>query len=254
MEFKQLKIKVENSIAIVINNRPDKLNALNNTFFEELNIFLDNLSPQIKVIIFTGEGKAFVAGADISEMKGKTQQQAEDFSKYGQQTLNRLENLEIPVIAAVNGFALGGGCELAMACDIRIASPLAKFGQPEVNLGIIPGYAGTQRLSRLIGLGNALHLIMTSEIIDAQEAYRIGLVQKITEPNNLIETAIQVASQILEKAPNAIKKAKKVIVDGSKTNFENGCNLEAVEFGNLFNSDAIEGLNAFMDKRKPDWK
>ena len=253
MEYKQLKINIENSIATIINYRPEKLNALNTIFFEELNYFLDNLSNDVKILIFTGEGKAFVAGADISEMAGKSEKEAEAFSILGQTTFDRLEQLEIPVIAAINGFALGGGCELAMACDFRIASNLAKFGQPEVNLGIIPGYAGTQRMSRLIGLGNAIYYIMTTDTIDAQEAYRIGLIQKIVEPENLLNLTYEIANKIISKGPNSIKKVKKVIRKGYNSNFENGCKFEAREFGNLFNSDAIEGLKAFMEKRIPNW-
>lgn len=253
MEYTQLKISIQDGIATVINNRPDKLNALNTTFFKEMNFFLDNLSKEIKLIIITGEGKAFVAGADISEMSGKNPKEAEEFSLLGQRTFDRLEQIDIPVIAAVNGFALGGGCELAMSCDIRIASNVAKFGQPEVNLGIIPGYAGTQRLSRLIGLGNALYYTMTADAMTADEALRMGLVQKVVEPENLMPQTLEIANKILAKGPNAIKKAKKVIRQGLNSSFENGCKLEANQFGELFASDAIEGMKAFMEKRKPNW-
>ncbi len=253
MEYKQLKIDIRDSIAVIINNRPEKLNALNSNFFVEINHFLDNLPSEVKIIIFTGEGKAFVAGADISEMVGKSAKEGEKLSLIGQKTFDRIENLEIPVIAAVNGFALGGGCELAMACDFRIASTYAKFGQPEVNLGIIPGYAGTQRLSRLVGIGNALYLTMTADAINAEEALRIGLVQKIIEPENLMAQTFEIAKKIILKGPNAIKKAKKVIHKGYSDTFENGCKLEAQEFGSLFDTDAIEGMKAFMEKRNPNW-
>jgi enoyl-CoA hydratase len=181
MEFKQLKIDIKEGIATVVNNRPDKLNALNTLFFEEMNMFLDNVPEEVKVIVVTGAGKAFVAGADISEMKGKSPEEGEAFSRLGQKTFDKLEQLDIPVIAAVNGFALGGGCELAMACDFRLASTKAKFGQPEVNLGIVPGYAGTQRLSRLVGLGNALYMIMTADMVGAEENDTIfGHMAKLT--------------------------------------------------------------------------
>ena len=253
MEYTQLKITIQDGIAIIVNNRPDKLNALNTTFFKELNYFLDNLSKEVRILVITGEGKAFVAGADISEMAGKNPKEAEAFSILGQKTFDRLEQLDLPVIAAVNGFALGGGCELAMACDIRIASNLAKFGQPEVNLGIIPGYAGTQRLSRLIGLGNALFYTMTADAISAEEALRMGLVQKIVDAENLIPQTIEIANKILAKGPNAIIKAKKVIRQGLNSSFEDGCKLEALHFGELFATDAIEGMKAFMEKRKPNW-
>lgn len=253
MKFSQLKIDINDGIATVVNNRPDKLNALNTLFFQEMNMFLDNISPDIKLIIITGEGKAFVAGADISEMQGKNMQEGEEFSKLGQRVFDRLENLDIPVIAAINGFALGGGCELAMACDFRIASEKAKFGQPEVNLGIIPGYAGTQRLSRLVGLGNALHLIMTADVIAADEAKSIGLVQKVVPQEELMAETIKIARNILSKGPNAIKMAKKVTRQGLQNSFTDGCNMEAQKFGELFGTDAVEGMTAFLEKRKPNW-
>lgn len=184
MEYQILKTGIAACIATVTISRPAALNALNTLFYKELNHFLDEIEARedIRVMIITGEGKAFVAGADIAEMSGKNGEEGTAFSLIGQRTFDRLENLAIPVIAAINGFALGGGCELAMSCDFRIASKLAKFGQPEMNLGLIPGYAGTQRLSRLTGLGNALYLILTADTISADDALRIGLVQKVTEP------------------------------------------------------------------------
>ena len=253
MTITQLKIDIKDSIATIINYRPDKMNALNTQFFEELNYFLDNIPSEVKLIVFTGSDKAFVAGADISEMAGKSANDAEAFSLLGQKTFTRLEQLDIPVIAAVNGFALGGGCELALACDIRIASTKAKFGQPEVNLGIIPGYAGTQRLSRLVGMGNALHLIMTAEMIGADDAKCMGLVQKVVEPDNLMEETYKMSNTILTKGPNAIHKAKKVIREGIQMSYQEAFKLEAKEFGSLFDTDAIEGMQAFIEKRKPNW-
>ena len=253
MEITQLKIEIKDNIATIINNRPDKMNALNTQFFTELNHFLNNIPSEVRLIIFTGSDKAFVAGADISEMAGKSSKDAEAFSLLGQETFTRLEQLDIPVIAAVNGFALGGGCELALACDIRVASTKAKFGQPEVNLGIIPGYAGTQRLSRLVGMGNALHLIMTADMIGADEAKCMGLVQKVTEPEALMDEVYKMAKNILSKGPNAIKKAKRVIREGIHMPYQEAFKLEAKEFGSLFDTDAKEGMKAFMEKRKPNW-
>jgi enoyl-CoA hydratase len=254
MDYKQLIIEIQEGVATIVNNRPDKMNALNTLFFTELNTFLDNLPSELRVIIFTGENKAFVAGADIAEMSGLSSKDAETLSLVGQNTFTRLEQLDIPVIAAVNGFALGGGCELALACDIRIASTKAKFGQPEVNLGIIPGYAGTQRLSRLVGMGNALHLIMTADMIGAEDAKCMGLVQKVVEPELLMEEAYKMAKVIMSKGPNAIVKAKRVIRDGISLPYEEAFKLEAKEFGSLFDTDAKEGMLAFMEKRKPNWK
>ena len=187
MELTQLKVEKAGGIATLTISRPSALNALNSQFFTEFNYLLDTLKKddELRVLIITGEGKAFVAGADIAEMQGMKQKEGYDFSKVGQETFSRLDNCEFVVIAAVNGFALGGGCELTMACDFRIASTKAKFGMPEVSLGLIPGYGGTQRLSRLVGLGNALYLTLSGQLVDATEALRIGLVQKLSEPENL---------------------------------------------------------------------
>ena len=175
------------------------------------------------------------------------------FSKKGQQTFNNIEKLNMPVIAAVNGFALGGGCELAMSCDFRIASTFAKFGQPEVSLGLIPGYAGTQRLTRLVGLSNALYLLYTADMINAEEAFRIGLVQKVVEADQLITEAVAIATKIASKGPNAVKKIKHVTRAGLLTDFNVGCTLESNEFGSLFGNEGTEGMKAFLEKRKPNW-
>jgi enoyl-CoA hydratase len=181
MEYKVLKTSEENSIATVVINRPEAMNALNSTFFAEMKHYLKSLQGRtdLKVLIITGEGKSFAAGADIAEMVGLNAEQGKQWSIDGQKVFNMIEEAEMPVIAAINGFALGGGCELAMSCDFRIASSKARFGQPEVNLGLIPGYAGTQRLSRLTGLADALYLICSGEMITAEDALRIGLVQKV---------------------------------------------------------------------------
>lgn len=253
MEIKQLKIDIKDNIAIIINNRPSKMNALNSLFFKELNYFLDNIPSEVKLIIFTGLDRSFVAGADISEMVGISAIEGEQLSLIGQNTFSRLEDMDIPIIAAINGFALGGGCELALACDIRIASIDAKFGQPEVGLGIIPGYAGTQRLARLVGIGNALQIIMTGEMINASDAKCMGLVQSVVESESLMDEALRIANIILSKGPNAIKAVKRVVRQGIHLQYKDAFELEAKEFGALFDTDAKEGLKAFIEKRKPVW-
>ena len=211
--------------------------------------------PEIKVMIITGEGKAFVAGADIAEMVDKNQQQGSEFSRLGQNTFRSLEKMKIPVIAAINGFALGGGLELAMGCDFRIASSKARFGQPEVSLGLIPGYAGTQRLSRLVGLADALYLLMTADMIGADDALRIGLVQKVVDPENLMEETIKIANIIASKGPKAIGLIKAVTRQGMMMEFDDGCKLESQEFGSLFGkgNEGETGMKAFLNKEKPQW-
>jgi enoyl-CoA hydratase len=253
MNYNILKVDKNEGIVIVTISRPNSMNALNSAFFDEMNLFLDQLTNDVKIMIITGDGKAFVAGADIAEMIDKKMQEALDFSIYGQKTFERLGNLDIPVIAAVNGFALGGGCELALACDFRIASKSAKFSQPEVTLGLIPGYSATQRLSRLVGLGNALFMLLTTEMITAEDALRIGLVQKIVEPDELMNVTVDLAKKILTKGPKAVKKVKLVTRQGYQMSFEQGCTLESEEFALLFESDGIEGMKAFLEKRKPVW-
>ena len=257
MEYEILNVEFSDNIAIVKINRPEALNALNTRFFQEMDDVVSNVTnkPEIKVMIITGEGKAFVAGADIAEMVDKNSEEGSEFSRIGQNTFRSLEKLEIPVIAAINGFALGGGLELAMGCDFRIASTKAKFGQPEVSLGLIPGYAGTQRLSRLVGLGDALLLLMSAEMIGAEDALRIGLVQKVFEPEVLMEEVLKIAKTIAFKGPKAIKKVKAVTRQGYLMDFDKGSELEAKQFGSLFGtgSEGEEGMKAFLDKRKPNW-
>jgi enoyl-CoA hydratase len=256
MDYQILKISIADRIALVTISRPAALNALNTNFFKEFNHFLDDLEPRddVKALVITGEGKSFVAGADIAEMVHMNEEEGYAFSTFGQRTFDRLEQLTIPVIAAVNGYALGGGCELAMACDFRIASKLAKFGQPEMNLGMIPGYAATQRLSRLTGLGNALYLILTADTITAEDALRIGLVQKVTEPEMLMEEAMKLASKMASNGSDAVATSKRVIRAGIAMDFEEASKLEALEFGRQFNSKATkEGMTAFLEKRKPSW-
>ena len=255
MPYEILKMEVAEGIAVVTISRPQALNALNSRFFQEMDSLIAEVGARddIKVLIITGEGKAFAAGADIAEMAGKTQDQAAQFSKVGQRTFRSLELLAKPVIAAVNGFALGGGCELALACDFRIAGIKAKFGQPEVNLGVIPGYGATQRLPRLIGLGNALFLLLTGEMIGAEEALRLGLVQKIAEPDELMPAALGLAKTIASKGPRAVKLVKQVTRQGILMDFEAGCALESGMFGSLFENEGAEGMRAFLEKRAPRW-
>ncbi len=256
MEFKTVKLDFIEDIAILTLNRPKAMNALNSEVFMEVNraLSLIETNTELKVLIITGEGKAFVAGADILEMSEMGPEQAKKFSLIGQETFNRIANFKLPVIAAVNGFALGGGCEFACACDIRIANQFAKFGQPEVNLGLIPGYCGTQRLSRMIGLSNALYLLTTAEMIDAEESHRMGLVQKLVPAEELMNEVMKIAKKIASKGTIAVGKVKNVTVKGINMDFYDACNFEADEFAGLFaGEEAKEGMKAFLEKRKPNW-
>ena len=256
MEYSCLQFVVSENIAEITLNRPQALNALNSTVFAELNQILDIIEndDKLRALIITGNGKAFVAGADIAEMSEMNEQQAFQFAQTGHDTFNRISNLKVPVIAAVNGFALGGGCELAMACDIRIANGFAKFGQPEVNLGLIPGYCGTQRLSRIVGLSNAMHLLLTADMIDANEAYRLGLVQKIVEADELINEARKMAAKIASKGKLAVEQTKEVTNKGYKMNFDEAAQLEVEAFAKLFGKpESKEGMTAFLEKRQPNW-
>ncbi len=258
MEYKTLKFEKKGNIALVTVSRPEALNALNTLFFQEMDHMLDDLkeSMEYNVLIITGEGKAFVAGADIAEMVNKNPDQAENFSEMGQKVFSKIGKLRMPVIAAINGFALGGGLELAMACDFRIASSKAKFGQPEVNLGLIPGYAGTQRLSRLVGLGDALFMLMSGEMINPDDAHRIGLVQKICEPEALLAETLRIAGVVASKGPEAVAKVKYVTRKGYQKSMKEGSKLESELFGSLFGkgSEGEEGMKAFLEKRKPSWQ
>jgi len=256
MIYEILKMEAVDAVAVVTVSRPQAMNALNTRFFQEMDALVAEIGGRadIKAVVITGDGKAFVAGADIAEMVGKTPDEARAFSRLGQRTFRSLELLEKPVIAAVNGFALGGGCELALACDFRIASTKAKFGQPEVNLGLIPGYAATQRLPRLIGLGHALYLLLTAEMVGAEDALRMGLVQKVVEPEALLTTAVETAKAIAGKGPLAVRLVKRVAREGLLKDFDSGCALEAEAFGLPFGNEGAEGMKAFLEKRKPQWK
>lgn len=257
MDYSILKLEITDAVAMVIISRPKALNALNTQFFHEMDAMIADVGgmKDIRVMIITGEGKAFVAGADIAEMVDKNQEQGSAFSRLGQHTFRSLEKMEIPVIAAINGFALGGGLELAMACDFRIASNKAKFGQPEVNLGLIPGYAGTQRLPRLVGIADALYLLTTAEMIGAEDALRIGLVQKVTEPETLMEETMKIATAIASKGPKAVRIIKALVRKGLEMDFEKGCEQESQYFGTLFGrgSEGETGMKAFLNKEQPKW-
>lgn len=255
MQYEILKPEKQGNIVILTLSRPQALNALNTRFFNEMEHFLDITSrdTEVRALIITGEGRAFVAGADIAEMVQKSSEEARDFSRYGQKVFNMIGEMPFPVIAAVNGFALGGGMELAMACDFRIASSNAKFGQPEVNLGLIPGYAGTQRLPRLTNLADALYLLMTADTIDAATALSMRLVQKVTEPDTLMPEALRIAGLIASKGPLAVKLVKTVTRTGFNGSFADGEMMEAQHFGDPFGNEGTEGMKAFLDKRKPNW-
>lgn len=256
-DYETIKYETRDSIAIVTVNRPKAMNALNSQVLDELYDAFQKIGADenIRAAILTGEGKAFVAGADIAEMAKLNSVEGRAFGEKGHRTMNGIENVEKPVIAAVNGFALGGGCELAMACDIRIASEKAKFGQPEVNLGLIPGFGGNLRLPRLVGKGMAKYMILSAEMIGAEEALRIGLVEKVTAPEELMDEALKVAETIASKAPIAVSLAKSVINNGYDVDMKSASAYEINSFGIPFSSeDMKEGTSAFLEKRKAEWK
>jgi enoyl-CoA hydratase len=252
MPFETITLESSDRVATITVNRPDKLNALNDRVIAELGDAIDNVVGDSAVggVILTGAGRAFVAGADISELEKHGAVSAKRLAQTGQDVFRRFEVSPKPVIAAVNGFALGGGCELAMACHIRIASEAAKFGQPEVKLGLIPGYGGTQRLPRLVGRGRALQLLLTGEMIDAQEAYRIGLVNRVVPAAELLPTANEMMRAILANAPIAIANLIEVVNRGYDATLEDALTLEATAFGLLAaTDDKREGTRAFLEKR-----
>ena len=255
MDYEFLKIESTNGIAVMKISAPKSLNALNSTILKEIDSFVSSLDAATRVLIITGDGeKSFVAGADISEMAHLNEPQGQEFGRLGAQAFRKIETLPIPVIAAVNGFALGGGCELAMACDIRIASVKAKFGQPEVGLGIIPGFSGTYRLPKLIGQGYAKEMIYTGKVIRADEALRIGLVNAIYEPEELMDKAMEMAAMMLKNAPIAIRLGKQSINEGYDLDADDAIALENKLFGQCFaTKDQKEGMDAFLNKRKADF-
>jgi len=257
-KFENLLYEKKNSIAYVTLNRPKVLNALNKATWQDLRSAFEDARDDASVrgIILTGAGdKAFIAGADITEIATASAIQAEESSSFGQDVLNLIENLGKPVIAAINGFALGGGCETAMACTIRLASENAKFGQPEVKLGVIPGGGGTQRLPRLVGKGRALQLILTGGIISASEAYRIGLVNEVVPGADLIPRAEALLKEIFSNAPLAIKYSLEAVNKGLETSQAEGFALEASFFGLCAGTeDKQEGTRAFLEKRAPQFQ
>ncbi len=258
MAHQTLSSSISNRIATIAINRPDKLNALNAETKAELKALFTEIKNDnaVDVVILTGAGeKSFVAGTDIKELTVLNATTGKEFSSKGQEVFDLIENLGKPVIAAVNGYALGGGCELALACHIRIASENAKFGQPEVNLGIIPGYGGTQRLARLIGRGRAMELILTGNQIDAQEALRIGLINKVVPQSELLATATAMAQLIASKGQVAIRMALKAVNMTEETTLSDGQQLEASLFGVCCDTgDFKEGTTAFLEKRKPSFR
>ena len=255
MAYQSLLVDTTDRICTVTINRPEKLNALNSSAKTELKHVFESLTadPSVDVVILTGAGeKAFVAGTDIGELTSLNTATGKQFAVGGQSVFSRIEGLGKPVIAAVNGYALGGGCELALACHIRIASENARFGQPEVNLGVIPGYGGTQRLSRLVGEGKAMEMVLTGDPVDAQEALRIGLVNKVVPLSDLMTTCREMALKIASKGQMAIRLSLQAVHASQETHLHEGLEMEAGLFGAACGSeDFAEGTKAFLEKRKP---
>ncbi len=252
--YEVVKYEVNDNIAFITANRPEAMNALSQKMLTELTDAFKTAEddPDVKVVIFTGEGKAFIAGADIAEMSSMTVAEGQAYSAFGHKLGMFIEGMTKPVIAAINGFALGGGCEMAMACDIRIASTKAKFGQPEVGLGLTPGYGGCVRLQRLIGKGMAKKLIFTGDTIGAEDALKYGLVEELAEPDALIDTCVALAKKIAAQAPFAVAVCKKVINNTSDIETGAATAFEIQGFTSAFGTeDRIEGTNAFVEKRKP---
>ena len=254
MSYHFLTFEVADRIATITVNRPDKLNALNDATIAELGVAIDEARSRDDVggVILTGAGRAFVAGADISELETQTPLRAVNRARAGQVIFRRYETSPKPTIAMINGFALGGGCELAMSCHVRIASEFAKLGQPEVKLGILPGYGGTQRLPRLIGRGAALRLLLTGEMINAAEALRLGLVDQVVPADALLETTTTLMRAMLANAPLALAGCIEAVDHGLPLSIEEGCRVESDQFGTLAStSDMREGMRAFLGKRAP---
>jgi len=258
MNFSTILFEKKDQYALITLNRTDKLNALNKQMFDDLNdaVALIEKDNEIKALVITGSGeKAFAAGADIKELNVCDASTGAHFSDYGSKVFARIEKLRMPVIAAVNGFALGGGCELAMACHIRFASENAKFGQPEVNLGIIPGYGGTQRLTNIVGKPKSIELIASGILIDANEAYRIGLANQVYPLSNLMEKTLDYVKIIISKSPIALSAAIDCVNAASELPLSQGLNFESVTFGEVCGSeDFKEGTTAFLEKRPAVFK
>ena len=259
MAYENLIVEHEDNIAVITINRPQVRNALNGATIAEISAAVDELAndPAVRAIVFTGSGdRAFVSGADINELRAlQSRQDAEEFAQRGQDVFYKVEQTAKPVIVAVNGAAIGGGCELAMAGDVRVAAENARFGQTEINLGIIPGFGGTQRLPRIVGKGMAKWMIMSGELIDAQEALRLGLVERVVPAAELLATAKAMAKTLAAKAPVAIANAKEAINLGMERDLEHGLALEATLFGEVCaTEDRVEGTSAFLEKRPANFK
>lgn len=251
MAFVELTKK--DNIAVITMNRPEALNALSRAVFADLEAVLDDVEndDDVYVVVITGAGRAFIAGADIGEMAPMNVAEGLAFSELGNRLLMRVDMMEKPTIAAVNGFALGGGCEMALACDIRIASEKAKFGQPEVGLGIIPGFGGTQRMARIIGTGAAMELIYTADTIDAQKAKEIGMVNYVVPAEELMDKTMEMAHKICKNAQKAIRVSKMAIRRGIDCDISTAVTYEALAFATCFGTeDQKEGMQAFLEKRK----
>ena len=256
MQYHNLLVEIKDTTATVTFNRPAVLNAMNTEMVTELGDAVTALgeNAQVRVIILTGIGKAFVAGADIAEMSTKTPAQARAYSELGHRVMNTLQTLKKPVIAAVNGYALGGGTEVVLSCDICIASELAKFGLPETILGVIPGWGATQRAARLIGTAQTKELVFTGELIDARKACEIGLINRVVPHEQLMDAVMMLAQKIGELSPLALSMAKKIINEGMDKSLLEGCRMETEVFSSLFDSqDQKEGMKAFLEKRKPQF-
>ena len=255
MDFQNLLVEDSDGVRTLTLNRPDKLNALDRRTLDELHAAFEaaGLEPAVRVVVLTGAGpKAFVAGADIAEMNGLTPLQARDFSRHGQALMTRIERLGKPVIAMVNGFALGGGFELAMACHLRVAADTAKVGQPEVNLGLLPGFGGTQRLLRLAGRGAALELCLLGANIDAARAHQLGLVTRVVPAAELLDATMAMARQLAQAAPQALKGVLDAVLVGGEAALDGGLDYETQAFALAFSSeDMREGTSAFLARRKP---
>jgi enoyl-CoA hydratase len=252
-----VRLEARGAVALLTLNRPDALNALNRATLEALRERLHALAQDrsTRAVVVTGEGRAFAAGADIAEMRGLTPSQAEDFSALGHEAFAALEALPVPTVAAVNGYALGGGCELACACDWIYASERARFGQPEVNLGILPGFGGTTRLVRRVGIGWARELVLTGAPIKADEALRIGLANRVLPPEELLAAALATGDAIAQKGPLAVAQAKRVLVEGQDADARVAGALERAAFGLVFSTDdRAEGMAAFLEKRDPKFE
>ena len=256
MQYNYLIVETKEAVGWITINRPQVLNALNSDVLQELDTAVESLANDdaVKILVITGAGKAFIAGADIAQMQNMSADEARIFSQTGHQLFSKIETISKPVIACINGFALGGGLELAMACDIRIASEKAKFGQPEAGLGVIPGFGGTQRLARICGTGKAKELIFTGDIVDAQTALSIGLINRIFTSETLSAETENIAKRIASNGPFAIQKAKQVINSGIDTDLKTGCTYEINAFAECFTTNQPkEGMGAFLEKRKPEW-